>query len=144
MKPSQRTTCTLALAGGLCGLACLGLTGKLTSAPAADATDVAAKNHVVEIKDFMFQPATLAVPAGTKVRFVNRDEEPHTVASRDGKFAKSEALDTGGEFSLTLTTPGEYAYFCTVHPHMTGTITVSPAAPAPTPAVPAAAAAAQP
>lgn len=79
----------------------------------------------IEIKDFQFQPATLTVPTGTKVTFVNVDEEPHTVASKDGKFVKSRALDTDQEFSVTLTTPGDYAYFCTVHPHMTGTITVT-------------------
>ena len=73
----------------------------------------------------MFKPAALTVKAGSVVTFVNRDEEPHTVASADGKFKKSKALDTDQEFTVTLNTPGEYAYFCTVHPHMTGKITVT-------------------
>jgi plastocyanin len=79
----------------------------------------------VEIRDYMFLPATLTVVAGTKVTFVNRDDEAHTVASQDGKFKKSKPLDTDDEFSVTLTTPGDYNYFCTVHPHMTGKITVT-------------------
>ncbi len=82
----------------------------------------------IEIKDFHFQPMTLAVPAGTRVVFVNRDDEPHTVASTDGKFPRSRALDTEQEFAVTLTTPGDYGFFCTVHPTMTGRITVTAAA----------------
>ena len=106
---------------------CLWLAGSAAAqektATAVDAA-AAAKNRI-EIKDFQFQPATLTVPAGTKVTFVNVDEEPHTVASKDGKFTKSKALDTDREFVVTLTAPGDYAYFCTVHPHMTGKITVT-------------------
>ena len=119
---------TTARAAALCSLVLVGGPG-LAGEPNSAAADAGTAKNRVEIKDFMFQPATLTVPAGTRVTFVNRDEEPHTVASRDGKFAKSRALDTDGEFSLTLTAPGEYAYFCTVHPHMTGKVTVvAPAA----------------
>ncbi len=83
----------------------------------------------VEIKDFHFKPMMLTVPAGTTIVFVNHDEEPHTVASVDGKFKRSHALDTDQEFTLTLTEPGDYGFFCTVHPAMTGKITVTAAAP---------------
>jgi plastocyanin len=54
---------------------------------------------------------------------VNRDDIPHLVDAGDGSFA-SPALDTGDSFSLTLTEPGKVGYFCGLHPHMTGTITV--------------------
>ena len=94
----------------------------LTGEPPA-AANTATPNRI-EIKDFHFQPATLVVPAGATVVFVNRDEEPHTVASTEGKFPKSRALDTDQEYKVTLTAPGDYTYFCTVHPTMTGKITV--------------------
>jgi plastocyanin len=31
-------------------------------------------------------------------------------------------MDTDDKFSFTFATPGSYAYFCSLHPHMTGTI----------------------
>ena len=107
------------------GVLCLVPPGR--GEPPGKAPDAPANR--VEIKDFHFQSMTLTVPAGTRVVFVNRDDEPHTVASVDGKFAKSKALDTDQEFAVTLAAPGDYGFFCTVHPTMTGKITVT-AAPA--------------
>jgi plastocyanin len=66
------------------------------------------------------------VKAGTTVTWINEDDAPHTVASSN-KLFKSKALDTGDKFSFTFTTPGTYAYFCSVHPHMTGTVVVEAA-----------------
>ena len=73
-----------------------------------------------------FQPATIQVAAGTTVTWTNRDDIPHTVASKD-KLFKSKVMDTDESYSFTFTTPGEYSYFCSVHPHMTGTIVVEAA-----------------
>ena len=86
-----------------------------TSARAADA--------MVKIDNFTFAPKSLAVKAGTTVTWDNEDDIPHTVAS-SAKLFKSKVLDTGGTFSFTFTTPGVYEYFCSLHPHMTGTIVV--------------------
>ena len=87
-------------------------------APAADAA--------VEIDQFAFIPQRITVKAGTTVTWINEDDVPHTVAS-SSKIFKSKALDTGDKFSFTFTTPGTYAYFCSVHPHMTGTVVVEAA-----------------
>jgi plastocyanin len=78
----------------------------------------------VIIKGFAFTPQTLKISAGTTVTWVNRDDEPHTVISGEAKF-RSDALDTGDKFSFTFVTPGTYTYFCTLHPHMTGTVEVA-------------------
>ena len=77
----------------------------------------------IEIKDFAFGPSTITVPAGTKVTWVNKDEEPHKVVSVDETF-KSKAIDTDGEFSFVFDKPGAYKYFCSVHPRMVGTVVV--------------------
>ena len=71
----------------------------------------------------MFGPERLTVKAGTTVTWTNRDDIPHTVAAKDRLF-KSKVMDTDESFSFTFSTPGEYAYFCSLHPHMTGTIVV--------------------
>jgi plastocyanin len=79
---------------------------------------------VVSIDNFTFTPQTLTVKAGTTVTWTNRDDIPHGIASSNNAFSKSKAMDTDDSYSFTFTTPGAYAYFCYVHPHMTGTIVV--------------------
>ena len=78
----------------------------------------------IEIKDFMFNPPSITVKSGETITWINRDEEPHTVASVGKKFQKSTALDTDQQFTVTAGAPGTYEYFCSVHPKMTGTIVV--------------------
>jgi len=82
-----------------------------------------AANVDVKIDNFTFTPQQLTVKAGDTVTWTNRDDIPHTVTSKTMAF-RSKALDTDDKFSFTFTTPGTYAYFCSLHPHMTGTIVV--------------------
>ncbi len=84
--------------------------------------DKATPDHVT-IDNFSFTPQTLTVQAGTRVTWVNKDDVPHTVTSVDKKF-HSRALDTDERYSFTFTAPGTYKYFCSVHPHMRGTVIV--------------------
>jgi plastocyanin len=86
----------------------------------------AAQPDTVTIENFAFGPAPLTVKAGTKVTWDNKDEDPHTVVSADGgKTFKSDALDTDDKFSFTFDKPGTYKYFCSIHPHMIGTVIVN-------------------
>ena len=78
----------------------------------------------VAITDFKFSPATLTVPVGATVTWTNQDEEPHTVAAKDGSF-HSPGMDTHGIYSFTFTNPGSYDYICSIHPFMTGTVVVT-------------------
>lgn len=80
--------------------------------------------YQVDITKFKFQPAQLTVPIGAKVTWTNHDEEPHTVTSAGGQFKGSPALDTADTYGTVFTRPGTYAYFCSVHPFMTGAIVV--------------------
>jgi amicyanin len=80
----------------------------------------------IGIDNFTFNPQQLTVKAGTIVTWTNKDDIPHTVAAVSKQF-KSKALDTGDAYSFTFTTPGIYDYFCSLHPHMTGTIVVEAA-----------------
>src|SRR5258707_6451484 len=76
----------------------------------------------VMIDNFTFEPAQLTVKVGTTVTWKNRDDIPHTVVSA-GKF-RSKTMDTDDSYSFTFTAAGDYKYFCSLHPHMTGTIKV--------------------
>ena len=91
-------------------------------------TQAAANPAAVRIDNFNFTPPTLVVAPGVTVTWTNADDSPHTVRERDGKF-KSAALDTDDTFSQTFTTPGEYEYFCSIHPRMVGKVVVRPAKP---------------
>ena len=82
-----------------------------------------AANVEVKIDNFTFAPQQVTVKAGDTVTWTNRDDIPHTVTSKTMTF-RSKALDTDDKFSFTFTTPGTYVYFCSLHPHMTGTIVV--------------------
>jgi len=81
-----------------------------------------AADTMVMIDNFTFEPAQLTVKVGTTVTWKNRDDIPHTVVSA-GKF-RSKAMDTDDSYSFTFTAAGDYTYFCSLHPHMTGTIKV--------------------
>jgi plastocyanin len=85
-----------------------------------------AEPSVVKIDNFTFSPATLTVAPGTTVTWSNGDDIPHTVVGK-GKGFRSKPLDTGDQFSFVFATPGEYAYFCSLHPHMVGKIIVKAA-----------------
>ncbi|MEV6839033.1 cupredoxin family copper-binding protein [Streptomyces sp. NPDC051133] len=82
--------------------------------------------NAVAINNFAFSPAALKVKAGTTVTWTNRDADAHTVTSAgSGGPLHSAALATHATYSYTFTKPGTYAYLCTIHPFMTGTVEVT-------------------
>jgi plastocyanin len=87
---------------------------KAATAPAA---------QVVHIGNFTFNQPLLTVRAGTTVTWINDDDIPHTVVAKDLAF-KSKVLDTGDRFTFTFAKAGQFDYFCSIHPHMTGKIIV--------------------
>ncbi len=107
---------TLASAGMLCA-------AQAASQPTAAAPAAAAVT--VGIDNFAFKPANLTVAAGTTVTWINHDDVPHTATSKDEpQVFDSGALDTDEKYSFTFSKPGTYPYYCKVHTHMTGVITV--------------------
>jgi plastocyanin len=96
----------------------------LALAAAAPAPAPAASVAKVTIGNFTFGPAALTVRPGTTVTWLNGDDIPHTVVAADTKSFRSRPLDSGDSFAFTFTRPGTYAYFCSIHPHMTGKIVV--------------------
>jgi plastocyanin/sugar lactone lactonase YvrE len=94
-----------------------------TDGAAPTAGTPTAAGSTVTIVDFAFMPQELTVAAGTTVAWTNEDWAPHTVTAGDGSF-DSGRLDQGATFEHTFAERGTYAYFCTFHPGMTGTITV--------------------
>jgi plastocyanin len=93
---------------------------------------VKAAEAQVEIKADGFSPSTLSVPVGTKVTWVNKDSQPHRVASNPypentglpGLDSKDPPLGPNATYSYTFTTAGSFGYHDQYHPTTDGLVTV--------------------
>lgn len=94
-----------------------------TGTDATTTTEAAPEDGpTVTIQDFDFgQPVTVA--AGEPITIVNEDGVTHTFTADDGSF-DTGGIDGGGSASITVDAPGEYTFHCSIHPSMTGSITV--------------------
>ena len=83
--------------------------------------DSTSKTQEVSIIDFAFTPSDLKVEKGTTVIWTNKDSVVHNVTSTN---FKSSNLNPGESFTYTFSDSGEFDYSCSLHPQMTGKITV--------------------
>ena len=79
----------------------------------------------VDIKGFEFAPETVTVPVGAKVTWTDSDKSNHNVVFKDEDGPKSiNNIRPGEKKSVTFSEPGTYAYVCSYHPGMAGTVEV--------------------
>ncbi len=78
----------------------------------------------VDVVDRAYRPPSISVAVGSTVTWKNMDDRPHTVTERNGGF-DSGVFDTGGTYSRTFAAEGTYNYFCTLHPDMVASVTVT-------------------
>jgi plastocyanin len=95
------------------------------TSPAAPKATAAASTGVT-IKDFDFGPATVTVNVGDTVTWTNQGPTGHSATAGDGAF-DTGILDAGKSASHTFDTAGTFAYICTPHPFMKGTVVVQAA-----------------
>lgn len=93
-------------------------------------TPSAPESVTVMMEDFVYNPKTLRVKAGTTLVFFNRDIAKHNITS-DSEAFKSPNIASGDSFTLKLDQPGTYLYYCTFHGDkggvdMSGVIEVTP------------------
>ncbi len=89
----------------------------------------------VTILDFSFNAATLRVKPGTQVRWTNQGQTGHTSTSDTGLWNSGVISGAGGggyggggaggSYSRTFVRVGEFAYGCSIHPQMKGTVVVA-------------------
>jgi plastocyanin len=81
----------------------------------------------VTMQNISFQPATTQVKVGDTVTWTNDESVGHDVTADDGSFKSgpSGGLQQGDTFQHKFDKPGNFAYKCTVHPNMTGTVNVT-------------------
>jgi plastocyanin len=83
--------------------------------------DDASADSYLPIANFAF--GDLEVETGEEVVFGNSDSVPHTVTGESGDF-DSGVFAPGERYATSFDDPGEYSFYCTLHPDMQGTITV--------------------
>jgi plastocyanin len=88
------------------------------------AADSKAKTHTVTMENMRFQPALLVVAPGDTIVWINKDLVPHTATSQAGGFDSNVILASGSWRYTVQKKKGDFAYICTLHPAMKGTLRV--------------------
>jgi plastocyanin len=97
--------------------------GAYGGGPTTSGAGTPASGTAVAIDNFAFSPATLKAKAGQQVTWTNKQGVAHTVTADGGAF--NHPMPSGATFSFTFTKAGTFAYHCTIHPSMHGTVVVS-------------------
>ncbi|HEV7615722.1 MAG TPA: cupredoxin family copper-binding protein [Solirubrobacterales bacterium] len=97
--------------------------GAATGANAPAPSGEAERSAKVEIVDFAYDPDPVRVQVGGKVIWLNQDSDAHTATAEDGSF-DTGSLAEGKLKSETFKQAGAYAYVCSFHPTMHGTVEV--------------------
>lgn len=92
-------------------------------------------SQTVTIQSFAFRPQTVTINAGDTITWTNADPLAHTATSDTGAF-DTGTIPAGGSKLIPFAVAGRYAYHCSIHPAMTGTIVVLGAAQTPAPSTP--------
>jgi plastocyanin len=99
--------------------ACTNTTGTSTNCAGSGAAA-----SVSAVGTTTFSPASVSVTAGQSVCWANATGVAHTVTSDDGTSFNGP-LANDGDFIQVFSTKGTFAYHCSIHPGMTGTVTVN-------------------
>jgi len=79
-----------------------------------------------ECQNFAFEPSSLTVHAGDNVTWVNNAGVDHTVVSDNSTDAFNSGIIANGQsYTRQFDQVGTFPYHCSIHPYMTGTITVT-------------------
>lgn len=90
----------------------------------APADGAAAESAAIDIAEFAFgNPIT--VSGGTAINVTNRDGVAHTLTATDGGFDTGSIGGNGTAGLVAPTAPGTYSFFCSIHPSMQGSLTVT-------------------
>jgi plastocyanin len=76
----------------------------------------------ITIHDLAFSPAEINAKVGDTIEWANSDFVDHTATAKDGAWDVAVAASKSAQFKLLQ--PGTVAYYCKIHPNMTGTIHV--------------------
>jgi plastocyanin len=114
---SDRNRCLrVAVVGGLFGL--LVVAGPVVAASSASVKITEADER------YLFSPATTSVSVGGTVTWTNGSDADHNVTSESGSELGSPTIAEGATFHHTFDSTGTFAYHCTIHGYMVGSVVV--------------------
>jgi plastocyanin len=79
----------------------------------------------VTIANLAFSPSDITVKKGATVTWTNNDSTAHTVTSSAEHGPNSQNINPGNSYTFTFADEGTFNYHCSLHPQMTGTVTVT-------------------
>lgn len=103
-------------------IAAVSATGS-TPVLAGTAAHLKPARHQVVIEAVRFDPQELTVKVGDTIVWVNHDPFPHTTTAV-GKQFDSHEIAAGHSWKYTAKKVGVFAYACSLHPTMLGTLRV--------------------
>ena len=118
----------LALAVSACGGSSGGgstATSTSTASSSASSSGGGGGSVAIKMQNIAFAAKETTVKVGEKVTWTNDDSVTHNVTANSGADFKSKDFGNGGTFSFTPEKAGTIKYVCTIHPGMTGTLTVT-------------------
>lgn len=91
------------------------------------AADTIVESNQVTYKGFAVVQKTIKVKKGTTVTWTNEDSAKHDVTpeTETADFKTSELFGKDESYSVTFNTIGTFAYYCSPHPYMKGTVEVT-------------------
>jgi plastocyanin len=99
--------------------------GGSTSTAASSSSSSGGGGGAIKMQNIQFSPKETTVKVGDKVTWTNDDSTDHNVTADSGADFKSKDFGSGGTFDFTPDKAGTIKYECTIHPGMTGTLTVT-------------------
>jgi plastocyanin len=85
-----------------------------------------AETEFVTMQQSAFAPAQISALVGDTVYWRNGSLRDHTILAADGSFGALGHVVPGGAYSASFNNPGAFAYYCAIHPGMTGEVDVYP------------------
>lgn len=86
---------------------------------------VTAAETVQQTNQLSFDPASVSLSVNGVVEWSNTSGVPHNVTFDADPELTSQTMGPGDKYEVKFTRAGQYAYHCTFHPGMNGTVTVS-------------------
>ena len=78
----------------------------------------------VSLRNLAFSPRAIQVAPGATVDFTNNDGTAHNITFSSASITGATDFSAGSRAIVMPVTPGTYAYHCTIHPGMTGSVLV--------------------
>ena len=104
-----------------------GLVGASLALVAIGGGVAVAADNPVAISGFSFSPKDITINVGDSVTWTNSDAQAHTATADDASF-DTGTIGNNTSKAVTFATAGVFAYHCSIHAAMIGTVTVQAAA----------------